>query len=69
MLSINAFPFLSRERVSLLFFTQHPDKIALTNGANNSEFAHFQTLTTFFRKVQKNLVNQQHSGKVSNFEQ
>ena len=50
---LNAFPFLSHERVSLLLNAQHLDKIALTNGANKSEFAHFQTLRTFLVKFQK----------------
>ena len=50
-----------------LFFTFKvfpSDKIALTNGVNKSEFAHFQTLTTFFSKVPNKLVNQQDNGKV-----
>ena len=48
-----AFPSLSHERVSLILNAPHPDKIALTNGANRSEFAHFQILRTFLVKFQK----------------
>ena len=61
-----ASPSLSHERVSLISNAPHPDKIALTNGANRSEIAHFQIL---FSKVPKTLVNQQDTGKVSNFGQ
>ena len=41
------------KRVSLLLNAPHADKIALTNGVNKSEFAHFQILTTFLVKFQK----------------
>ena len=55
---VNVFPFLSHKRVSLLLNAPHLDKIALTNGVSKSEFDHFQ-----------NLVNQQDTVKVSNFDQ
>ena len=42
-----------------------PDKITFTNGVNKSEFPPFSNETC---KVPKKLVNQQDTGKVSNFE-
>ena len=63
------FPFLSHKWVSLLLNALHPDKIALTNGVKKSEFVHFQILRTFLVKFQIKLVNQQGTGKVTNFEQ
>ena len=57
------FYFLPHKRVSLLLNAPHSDKIALTNGVNQSEFAHFKLLRTFFSKVPKDLVNQQDTGK------
>ena len=38
---------LVSKRVSLLLNEPLPDKIALTSGANKSEFPHFQKLRTF----------------------
>ena len=55
--------------LKLLLNAPHPDKVALTNGVNKSEFAHFQILRTFLVKFQKKLVSQQDTGKVTNFEQ
>ena len=49
----NVFPFPSHKRVSLALNAPHPDKIALTNGVDKSEFAHFQTLRTFVVKFEK----------------
>ena len=54
MLSVNVFPFLSRNQV---LYTPHPDKIALKNGINKSEFAHFHILRTFLVKIQKSYEN------------
>ena len=69
-MSVNVFLFLSHERVPLLLNTPHTDKIALTNDAKKSEFAHFQIFRTFFfSKIPKTLVYQQNTAKVSNFEQ
>ena len=45
----NIFSFLSNKRVYLL----HPEKIALANGANKSDFTHFQKRRTFQVKFQK----------------
>ena len=53
----------------LLLNAPYPDKIALTNGVNKSEFDHFHILKTFLVKFKKKLVNQHDTGKVSNFEQ
>ena len=47
------YSFLPNQRVSLLLNAPHPDKIALTNGVNKSEFVHFQILRTFLVKFQK----------------
>ena len=49
----NVFPFLSHKWVSLLLNAPHPDKIALTNGVNKSEFDHFHILRTFLVKFKK----------------
>ena len=53
LLSVNVFPFLSHEQVSVLLNAPHLDKIALTNGVNKSELAHFQILRTFLVRTQK----------------
>ena len=66
---MNVFPFLSHKGVSLLLNASHPGKLALTNDANKAEFANFQTKNFQFSKVPKESVNQQDTGKVSNFEQ
>ena len=41
LLSVNMFPFFSHKAFFLLLKVPHPDKIALTNGVNKSEFANF----------------------------
>ena len=62
-------PFPSHKRICLLWNAPYPDKIALTNGVNKSEFDHFQTLRISLVKFKKKLLNQQDTGKVSKFEQ
>ena len=49
----------------LLLNTPHPDKMALTS----PNFPIFKYLEVFFSKVPNKLVNQQNTGKVSNFEE
>ena len=46
-------PFPAHKRASLLLNVPHPEKIALTNGVNKSEFAQFQILGIFLVKFQK----------------
>ena len=48
----------------LLLNALHPNKIALTDGVEKSDFAYFQILKTFLVKFQKKFVKQQHTGKV-----
>ena len=61
--------FFSHKRVSLLYMQHNPHKIALKNDANNGPKFPFSVLRTFFSEFPKKLVNQQDTGKLSNFEQ
>ena len=53
LLSVNLLSSFPHKRVSLLLNVLHSDKLALTNGVNKYEIAHFQVLRTFLVNFQK----------------